>query len=51
MHERPATARQADDACLPVGGDARYTGNASVYHILSRFWPFNGAIAVNRKDY
>jgi hypothetical protein len=39
---RPATARQADDVPIAIG---RSTGNASVYHILSRFLPFTGAIA------
>jgi hypothetical protein len=39
---RPAKASQADDVPIAIG---RSTGNAGVYHILSRFLPFTGAIA------
>jgi hypothetical protein len=48
---RPAKARQTrqGEAGPPRRGrpmtDDRSTGNASVYHILSRFLPFTGTIA------
>jgi hypothetical protein len=44
---RPATARQADDVPIAIG---RSTSNANVYHVLSCFLIFTGAIADIHKN-
>jgi hypothetical protein len=44
---RPATARQADDVSIGIG---RSTSNTNVYHVLSCFLIFTGAIADIHKN-